>query len=237
VREGAARLVLFDIDGTLLWTDGAGRRAMEAALTAVFGSPGARSYHFDGKTDLQIVRELMRAEGHDDDRIEEGMAVVLERYLAHLDDELAASLASRTARVMAGVPELLDALASRADCVIGLLTGNLELGATRKLRSVGIDVARFSVCAYGSDHESREELPGIAQRRARERFGVEFHGEAVVIVGDTPADIACGRRLGARAIAVATGRFDVEELRRHGPAAVFPDLRDTAAVLEAILRA
>lgn len=227
------RLVLFDIDGTLLWTDGAGRRAMEAALLSVFGSPGARSYHFDGKTDLQIVRDLMRAEGHDDERIDGGMTQVMEQYLTRLDTELQA----RASRVLAGVPELLDALAARSDCLTGLLTGNLEHGAARKLRSVGIDVSRFSICAYGSDHELRDELPAIAQRRARERFGIELTGESLVIIGDTPADIACGRRLGARAIAVATGRYGVEELRRHRPAAVFADLRDTNAVLEAITRA
>ena len=237
MTAGIARLVLFDIDGTLLWTDGAGRRAMEAALIAVFGSPGTRSYHYDGKTDVQIVRELMRGEGHDDARIDGSMTQVLEHYLSRLDEELLVSHAASAARILAGVPELLDALAARGDCAVGLLTGNLEPGAARKLRSVGLDVARFRVCAYGSDHESREELPAIAQRRARELLGVELHGESLVIIGDTPSDIACGRRLGARAIAVATGRFGVEELRRHGPAAVFPDLRDTAAVLEAIIGA
>ena len=231
----ATRLVLFDIDGTLLWTDGAGRRAMEAALLSVFGSTGTRSYHYDGKTDLQIVRELMREEGHDDAGIDASMAAVMDAYLARLDTELTST--RTTIRLMAGVPELLDALAARTDCVIGLLTGNLEHGAGRKLDAAGIDHARFRICAYGSDHELRGELPAIAQRRARERLGIDVAGEAVVIIGDTPADIACGRPLGARAIAVATGRYSVEELRRHAPAAVFTDLSDTVAVLEAITRA
>ena len=88
--------------------------------------------------------------------------------------------------------------------------------------------------AFGSDHEIRGELPAIAQRRARERLGAEIHGGAIFVIGDTPDDIACGRAIGARAIAVATGRFSVDELRAHDPYAVFPDLTDTHAVLRAI---
>jgi phosphoglycolate phosphatase-like HAD superfamily hydrolase len=226
------KLVLFDIDGTLLWSDGAGRRAMEAALLAVFGSPGTSTYRYDGKTDLQIVRELMRGEGHDDARIDARMPSVLEEYLIRLESEL--SSPTTTVRLMPGVSELLEALAARGDCVTGLLTGNLATGAARKLAAVGIDAGRFAICAFGSDHEERDALPGIAQRRARELLGLEVPGDALVIIGDTPSDITCGRHLGARAIAVATGRYNVQELRRHGPSAVFENLSDTTAVLRAI---
>ncbi len=230
-----ARLVLFDIDGTLLWSDGAGRRAMDAALVAVFGSSGNRTYRFDGKTDPQIVRELMREEGHDDAAIDRAMPRVVEEYLAYLDRELAAP--HTTVRLLDGVDELLAALRGRDDCVLGLLTGNLEHGAARKLAAVGMDVAGFAICAYGSDHEVREELPAVAQRRTRERLGLDLAGTSMVIIGDTPADIACGRGLGARAIAVATGRYSVEDLAAHRPWAVFPDLRDTEAVTRAIFDA
>lgn len=227
-----SRLVLFDIDGTLLWTDGAGRRAMEAALLSVFGSKGTRRYRYDGKTDQQIVRELMRDEGHDDEGIDLRMPLVMEQYLLRLEDELSSPATS--VKVLPGVLDLLDALAPRNDCLTGLLTGNLEFGAAKKLAVAGIDVKRFAVCAYGSDHEARDELPRIAQRRAVEHLGRDFPGDAVVIIGDTPADISCGRHIGARAIAVATGRYSVGQLAEHAPAAVFEDLRDTESVVRVI---
>ena len=226
------KLVLLDIDGTILWTDGAGRRAMEGALHAAFGSRGAPGYRYDGKTDVQIVREQMRHDGHADERIDALMSAVLDDYLVRLDVELASPAAS--AHRYEGALELIEALAARDDRVLGLLTGNLARGARRKLHAVGIAFDRFVLGAYGSDHESRPALPAIAIGRARELLGVELPGERVVIVGDTPADIECGRGVGARAIAVATGRYSVEELAAHRPVAVFADLRDTAAVLQAI---
>jgi phosphoglycolate phosphatase-like HAD superfamily hydrolase len=109
-------------------------------------------------------------------------------------------------------------------------------GAQAKLASVGIEFGRFRVGAFGSDHELRGQLPAVAQRRAREELGVEIPGRDVVVIGDTPADIHCGRSIGARAIAVATGTYSVDDLRAHDPAAVFEDLSDTAAVLSAIMR-
>lgn len=226
------KLVLFDIDGTILWSNGAGRRAMMRALTTAFGTSGSPDYRYDGKTDRQIVRDLMRMEGHTDDIIDARMTALLDEYVTWLEEEL------RSGRThierFRGVVELLDALEARADRRVGLLTGNIAVGASAKLRAVGIDPARFSVSAFGSDHEVRGELPAIAQRRAREELGLSVQGEAIVIIGDTPADILCGREIGARAIAVATGRFSVEELAAHGPAAVFPDLADTDAVMRAI---
>jgi phosphoglycolate phosphatase len=185
------RLVLFDIDGTLLWSDGAGRRAMEAALTETFGSPGRREYRYDGKTDRQIVRDLMRLEGHADEHIDGGMARLVERYLAGLRTEL--ERGERVVEVLPGVPPLLDALEARDDVVLGLLTGNLEAGAALKLAAAGIDIGRFRVNAFGSDHESRPELPAVAQARARDQLGLQIHGERVVIIGDTPHDIECAR--------------------------------------------
>ena len=227
-------LVLFDIDGTLLWSDGAGRRAMERALTQAFGSAGDASYRYDGKTDRQIVRDLMRMAGHEDERIDAGMAAVFETYLAGLRADLANG---GNVRVLPGVPEVLDALERRDDVVLGLLTGNIEHGARAKLHAAGIDFDRFRVNAFGSDHEHRPMLPAVAQGRMRDAFGLDVRGDRVVIIGDTPADIACGRDIGARAIAVATGRYGVDELRAHEPAAVFADLSDTDAVVGAVLAA
>src|SRR6185437_6675669 len=227
------KLVLFDIDGTILLTDGAGRRAIQRALREIFGSAGPDQHRFDGKTDPQIVREMMRLDGHADAHIDERMPRLLERYVECLNDELAAHPAG--VRLMAGIRPLLDALEHRNDVILGLLTGNLAGGARAKLRAAGIDPHRFRVGAYGSDHELRGELPAVAQRRARVECGVDIAGCDVIVIGDTPADIACGRAIGARAIGVATGHYGVDELSRHGAVAVFADLSDTAAVLRAIL--
>jgi phosphoglycolate phosphatase-like HAD superfamily hydrolase len=227
------KLVLFDIDGTLVWTDGAGRRAIHHALTRVFGATGPADYRFDGKTDPQIVRDLMRSVGHGDEHIDAQMHAVFDLYVEQLRRELSAP--GYHPRVMPGVFPLLDALESREDVILGLLTGNLAQGASAKLDSVGIDPGRFRVGAYGSDHEHRPSLPEIARQRLRDTHGVDVPGPDVVIIGDTPADLTCGRDLGARAIGVATGRYSVEELRRHAPAAVFPDLSDTDVVVTEIV--
>jgi phosphoglycolate phosphatase len=235
VSDAAAmKLVLFDIDGTILWSDGAGRRAMTEALTSVFGSAGPTDYRYDGKTDPQIVRDLMRATGHDDATIDERIDPLMTRYLGGLERELAAGT---HAHVFDGVRELLDALEARDDVVLGLLTGNLRAGAEIKLRAAGIGVERFRVCAFGSDHHVRGALPALAQRRALEELGYTIPGERIYVIGDTPADIACGQSIGARAIAVATGRYTPEELARHQPYALFSSLADTEAVMRVIVDA
>lgn len=227
------KLVLFDIDGTILHGGGAGRRAINRALVEVFGSAGPADHRFDGKTDPQIVRELMRQVGHGDAHIDDRMDELLAQYLVYLEVELRDP--DQGARVYPGVRELLDELHRHSEVMLGLLTGNLVDGARAKLRAVDIDPGLFRVGAYGSDHEDRPELPAIAQRRACEQLGLHVVGGDVVVIGDTPADVACGRGIGARAIAVATGHYSVEELASHGPAAVFRDLTDTEAVITAIL--
>lgn len=229
------RVVLFDIDGTLLRSGGVGRIAMEKALQEVFGSPGSSEYHYDGKTDRQIVRDLMRLDGLTDDQIDERMDELIEAYLSGLRAELASG--KREVHVFEGVRELLDELEKRDDVVLGLLTGNVESGARAKLGAAGIDVARFKVNAFGSDHELRPELPGVAQLRAKELLGKDIAGNRVIVIGDTPADIRCGEAIGARAIGVATGRYSTEDLASHGAYAVFETLADTETVMERILSA
>jgi phosphoglycolate phosphatase-like HAD superfamily hydrolase len=158
---------------------------------------------------------------------------VCERYVGLLARELELPSASTT--LMPGVPGLLDRLEAEPGVVLGLLTGNLAEGAALKLRSGGIAPERFRVGAYGSDSGHRPDLPAIAARRAAPLFGRVPHGAEVVIIGDTPADIACGSGIAARAVAVATGGYSVAELERCGPYAVFEDLGDTEAVLRAVL--
>ena len=227
-------VVLFDIDGTLLWSDGAGRRAIQAALREVFGGIGPADHRFDGKTDRQIVRELMTHDGHDRATIDARMDRVLDRYVGELHDALRDP--AHPPQRLSGVAELLDALEARDDVVLGLLTGNVAPGADAKLRAVGIDPSRFRVTAFGSDHEHRPELPAIARERAERLLGTNVGGERFVVIGDTPADMTCGRGIGARAIGVATGRYSVSELLSHGAAAAFRDFVDTDAVVAAIVR-
>jgi phosphoglycolate phosphatase-like HAD superfamily hydrolase len=229
------RLVLFDIDGTLLNSAGMGRASMQRALGMIFGSPGIPSYRYDGKTDKHIVREVMRMEGHSDEHIDARMSELLEIYLEGL--RAGASSGKFNVRPLAGVPEILDALEAREDVVLGLLTGNIEPGARIKLEAAGIDPDRFRVNAFGSDHEHRPELPAIARRRAGERLGLELAGERLVVIGDTPADIECGRSLGARSIGVASGHYTVEQLRAHDAYAVFASLANTGEVLDTIVNA
>ena len=227
------RLILFDIDGTLLWTGEGAKRAFESAMVEVYGTAGPIATHtLSGKTDPQIARELLRADGFDDRVIDEGLPALWSSYLRRLRAELARP-GYRT-HVMPGVPALLAALADRADDVlVGLLTGNIEPGATLKLASAAL--APFRVGAYGSDSERREDLPALAVERAHTLCGVAFRGRDVVVIGDTPSDVHCGRSIGVHAVAVATGTFDVAALQDAGADAVLTDFADTAAALDALL--
>ena len=229
------KLVLFDIDGTILLTAGAGRRAITAAIGEEVGqSPDFNRVRFDGKTDPQIVAELLEAAGqrgpHPADRVE----TLCRRYVDLLEQELGQPTSRTT--VMPGIHALLDRLEAETGVVLGLLTGNLADGAALKLRSGGLDPTRFRVGAYGSDAANRPDLPPIAARRAQPFFGRVPSGAEVVIIGDTPADVACGQCINARAVGVATGGFSVADLEACGAHAVFQDLSDTERVMEAILR-
>jgi phosphoglycolate phosphatase-like HAD superfamily hydrolase len=226
------RVVLFDIDGTLLASGGVGRRSMEGALMVHFGTIGPTHYRYDGKTDKQIVRESMRMAGFADADIDARMSALLDDYLARLEHTVTSG--EHGVRLHLGIPALLDALEARADVLLGLLTGNVAAGASLKLRAAGLDPARFRVGAFGSDHELRPALPAIAQSRAAELLGRAVAGDSVVIIGDTPADVACGRGIGARAVAVATGHFTTADLAAHDPHAVFEDFTDLDASVRAI---
>jgi phosphoglycolate phosphatase len=227
-------LVLFDIDGTILLTAGAGRRALTAALADEVDSTTAFDrVRFDGKTDPQIVAELLALAGHPGAGDAEFIAGVCRRYVAFLEQELRQPRSRAT--IMPGVPALLDALERDPGVTLGLLTGNIAEGAALKLTAAGIVVERFRVGAFGSDSAHRPDLPSIAARRAASLFGREPRGREVVIIGDTPADVTCGRAISARAIGVATGSYPVDALTAAGAHAAFPDLRDTDRVLEAIL--
>ena len=226
------KLVLFDIDGTILRSAGAGRRAITAALAEEIGpTAGLERVRFDGKTDPQIVVELLEAAGHAGPHSEARVQALCARYVALLEDELASTAGMR---LLPGFPAILDRLEETTGVVLGLLTGNLARGAALKLSAVGVNPNRFRVGAFGSDSGHRPDLPAIATRRAAPMFGRVPTGAEVVIIGDTPADVTCGRGVGARALAVATGSYGLAELEACGAYAVFPDLADTDAALAAI---
>lgn len=227
------KLLLFDIDGTLLLSAGAGRRAILAAIREyVSDLEPLRGIRFDGKTDPQIVAELFEAGGDPEPDEPARMARVLERYVSLLEQELTGP--DHGAAPMPGVPALLEQL-GRSGAVLGLLTGNVVPGARLKLRAARIDCDQFVVGAYGSDHARRAELPPIAARRAEPWFGRIPGGTEVVIIGDTPADVACAASIGARTVAVATGGYSEAELAETGADAVLPDLSDVARACDAIL--
>lgn len=224
------RLLLFDIDGTLLSVDGAGKRAMGKALRAVFGTEGPiEKWAFGGKTDPQICLELMTRAGFEEEEVLSRLPQTFERYLAFLHEEL--QTASRG--VKPGLPGLLERLSTLPGITLALLTGNIQAGAQLKLVHCGLE-RFFSFGAFGSDAVRRKDLVDIALERALERTGQRFEEREIVIIGDTPHDIQCGRHRGVRAIAVATGPHSLVELAEHAPDALFEDLSSHDAVLQAI---
>jgi phosphoglycolate phosphatase len=228
------RLVLFDIDGTLLSSNGAAARAFRAALEQIYGTSGPRNgYSFAGRTDPQIARDLLAMAGFDETTILSRLPEVWPIYA----DLLRAEFTRVLPTVYPGVFEILARLdAARDLAVLGLLTGNVAEGAHLKLNAAALDQVDFRVGAFGSDHHDRRELPAIAIDRAHAEIGHRFEGKSVVIIGDTPHDIACGEHLGVRTIAVATGTFTRDALSPCGPDFLFDDLSATEAVWEAIIR-
>jgi phosphoglycolate phosphatase-like HAD superfamily hydrolase len=213
-------LVLFDIDGTLLTAGGAPRRALAEAMTAVWGTPGPVADHdFSGKTDPQIVRELLAREGLPEEVVERGLDRALDLYvdrlLVHLRNDPEAAL-------LPGVSELVPALARETRAALALLTGNVLAGARVKLGRFGL-WTHFTTGAFGSDDAERNRLPAVAVERARARWGVPFPPARVFVIGDTPLDIAAGRAIGAVTVAVDTGRTR-GQLSAHGPDHLLPDL-------------
>lgn len=227
------RLVLFDIDGTLISSRGVGRRALGRALHQVYGTQGGLdAYDTRGKTDPRIVADVLGQAGLDEAAIQAGLPACFAAYAR----ELAALIGPGDGiQVLPGMGAVVRALSGRADTVVGLLTGNIAAGAELKLRPTGLWPC-FRVGAFGSDHVDRRRLPAVARARLREQLGHELPFERVAIVGDTPLDIDCARACGALAVAVATGFYGREELARHAPDLLFDDFADVEAALAALTR-
>lgn len=226
-----SRLVLFDIDGTLIDGHGIGGRAVCRAVFETYGVHGELGdYSFHGRTDPAIVRDLAVLWGSPEDRVGPLIFECLRRYTTHLQEEVTFGRID----VLPGVRELVSALAVEPQVLLGLLTGNVEVGARTKLAPTGL-WPLFVVAAYGSDSPRRSDLPAVAIARAEYVCGHRFVGKEIVIIGDTPADVACGGHLGVKAVAVATGRHSREELAALGPDHVFADLSDWRAALAVIM--
>jgi phosphoglycolate phosphatase len=225
------RLLLFDVDGTLVTARGAGRLAIGHALASTYGSTGPiETYDFRGKTDQRIVWDLMRSAGLDDTRIAAGMPACFEAYVAELDRLIGDG---ERVTIMPGVGNLVRALAARDDTVVGLLTGNIEPGARVKLRPTNL-WPLFRVGAFGSDDMDRRRLPAIACERAQRVTGRRFDFDQVTIIGDTPLDVDCARACGAMAVAVATGFHPADDLKACAPDLFFADFADVTATLAAL---
>ena len=227
------RLYLFDIDGTLVITGGAGQRAMNRAFHDVFGIPEAfKGIDLAGRTDTSIVGDAFRRLGMPGEPDE--VARFRSRYLVCLQDEVPRPGTGK--RVLPGIAPLLDALQPHDHNFLALLTGNYADAAEVKLAH--FDLWRYFRCgAFGEDHGDRNHLVPVALERARQK-GLPPHVEPAhtVVIGDTPRDIACAHAHGARCLAVATGEYSADALTRAGADVVFEDLRDTPAVLHALKR-
>ncbi|HDH96680.1 MAG TPA: HAD family hydrolase [Proteobacteria bacterium] len=226
-------VVLFDLDGTIMLSGGAGRRAMEHVFERKFGVPdGFDGILPDGKTDPEIFREMIAKRGVDVEDEDATLAELHDMYIDRLRVEMPSS---ERAVLMPGVRELLRELKGLPNVALGLLTGNYEEGARIKLSRFGLQDF-FEFGAFGSDHESRPELVKIAIERAEKLYGQPIEmGKHIVIIGDTPRDVECARLFGLTCIGVATGRYSVEELKRVGADYAFEDLSDTRRIVEIIL--
>ena len=216
---------LFDIDGTLLCSGGAGKAALEDGLADEFGVRGTiEKLVLSGRTDRAIASDLLRLSGLEDTA--ENHRRLLSAYLRHLPD----CLARLPGRVLPGVESLLGQLRTRERTAVGLLTGNLRAGAGIKLGHFGL-VDHFAFGGYGDEHHDRDEVAREAVKAVRGHVGDKFDPRRVWVIGDTPYDIRCARAIGARAVAVLTGWHSRDELLACGPDLLLDDLSDPAALL------
>ena len=233
-----SRLVLFDIDGTLLTTHRRGwENPFKEAIERSFQEDGTpvtvdtSQYRPGGKTDPQIVYELLEGSGVADETITKILPKIQKKYVRRLRDTIRGP---QHAELKPGVKELLAELDSRKELLLGLLTGNFEEGARIKLETHGLN-KYFPFGAFGDGARKRSELPERALEAAKQHAGHTFSRKNIVIIGDTPNDIHCGRHLHVRTLAVATGPFSMEQLEAEGPDFVFQNLTETQKVLMAIL--
>jgi phosphoglycolate phosphatase-like HAD superfamily hydrolase len=222
------KLVLFDIDQTILHSGGAGEKALTLALIDWLGHEATlENIEIAGKTDVWIAHRIFEA--HDIEKSQENVDRLLNGYLDHLKGELGRA----SGRLLPGFPEILHALARLPNVAVGLLTGNLRRGAELKLAHYGM-LDHFAFGAFADDAPERNLLGPFARRRANEAHGATFQDSDIYVIGDTPHDIACAKAFNARAVGVATGRYPRAALEAAGADFVFDDLSDVDGVIRAL---
>jgi phosphoglycolate phosphatase-like HAD superfamily hydrolase len=228
-------LALFDIDGTLVDTGGAGRSGLVESFRSVFGLEDAEAaaarVRFDGKSDPTIIADIAREAGIPSGHVEARYTDLKDAYLRALREQL--GLPNPRRRVLPGVRPLLDLLSTRPDVFLGLVTGNIEEGARAKLDAFGLN-RYFVDGGFSSDHPERKEIARIAHQRLSRRAGFHFPADRVMVIGDTELDVACARANGFRAIAVDSGWVTRERLVAANPDVLLSGLTDSRAVLVAM---
>jgi phosphoglycolate phosphatase len=223
----STRLVLFDIDGTLIIAGGLGRAAKARAMQAIFGTDGdVQTFPFGGKTDTQILNETLAPHGITPETIRATMPEYQTKF-AHYMRELASQF---EVQVLAGAMTLLEQMRAREDIVLGLVTGNATETAPIKLQAGGIDPTWFSVGAYGDESANRDDLPKLALQRANANRQEKIAPHDVWVIGDTVADIQCARAVGGRVVAVKTGFEDPAKLAQAKPDYLLDDLTQWSQV-------
>ena len=227
-NKNAKRLLLFDIDGTLISSAGADVESLKLVLAERFGiEDDLHDIEIAGMTDSGIVISILKK--HRIPETHENVSAFLDSYVHFLSQELP----RRQGTLLPGVLELLERLKTRPNLVLALLTGNVSRGAQLKLEHYGV-WHFFEFGAFADDHHDRNKLGGFARTRAREKHGREFSPEETDVIGDTPRDIACGKAFGARTIAIATGTWSREDLAKHQPNFLFDDLSNVDEVIRTL---
>lgn len=227
-QKNSKRLYLFDIDGTLITSGGAGEASLKEAVRDFCGCDvDFSTVTIAGNTDTAIARHLLSSVGKEP--TEENIMALLDCYLRRLTERIHL----HNGRRLPGIIPLLERLKERSDCVLALLTGNLAAGARVKLTHYEL-WHYFAFGAFADDNHVRNELGHVAMARAFECYGENFSPEQIYVIGDTPRDIECGRAFGAVTVAVATGHYSREDLASHLPDFLFDDLSDADAVMTAL---
>ncbi len=225
------KIFLFDLDWTLIYTGGAGVRALNHAFERFFGiAGGMKGVSPDGKTDPAIVREMIRVHLNRDPGKDE-IDTVCRYYVERLEYEVNTGAGYI---VMSGIPELLETLSKRSDVVMGLGTGNLREGAVIKLSRPNL-MKYFRFGGYSSDSEDRPTLLKTAADRGRALIGSPVEKKDVFVIGDNKRDVLSGKAIGATTVAVASGNMGLEELRKTEPDFLFKDFSDTNNVIRTLL--
>ena len=223
------RVLLLDIDGTLMDSGNEGLICLSRAMEDVFGQRGPiETYSMSGKTDWQIIAHLMAEAGLDEEKITTSLPAAFEAYVKHV--EIAAPTLDM--KILPGVADLMSRISNNPKFILGLVTGNVSGSVPHKLQAVGIDPSIFIFGAYGDDHPNRNQLPALALHRLEQQLGVSIPPESVLVIGDTPADIDCARHTGLKALGVATGDYSYDDLASHNPDYLLEDLSDVEAVMD-----